>query len=184
MVRTLWQVCALSFLLGGAAQAGTVTAYTALEEDEIAEYVAAAKRAVPDVDLKVLRLSTGDLGARILAESANPPAPPFLALVEPYRAKGADTLAAQYRAGDDKWFAATGYMAAFCVNSERLKTKGLPAPKDWSDLLDAKFKGEVVLPNPVSSGTGYLQIVGILQQLGEEPGWKFLKDLDGNVAQS
>jgi len=197
MTRTfLWQACALSLLVGGAAQAGTVTAYTALEEDEIAEYVAAAKRALPDVELKVLRLSTGDLGARILAESANPQHdviwgwavtnmldPRVLALIEPYKAKGAEKLAAPYRAADDKWFAATGYMAAFCVNTERLKQKGLPSPKDWSDLIDPKFKGEVVMPNPVSSGTGYLQIVGILQQLGEEPGWKFLKSLDGNVAQ-
>ncbi len=197
MTRTfLWQACALSLLVGGAAQAGTVTAYTALEEDEIAEYVAAAKRALPDVELKVLRLSTGDLGARILAESSNPQHdviwgwavtnmldPRVLALIEPYKAKGAEKLAAPYRAADDKWFAATGYMAAFCVNTERLKQKGLPAPKDWSDLIDPKFKGEVVMPNPVSSGTGYLQIVGILQQLGEEPGWKFLKSLDGNVAQ-
>ncbi len=39
------------------------------------------------------------------------------------------------------------------------------------------------MPNPVSSGTGYLQVVGILQQMGEEKGWKFLKDLDANVAQ-
>jgi iron(III) transport system substrate-binding protein len=191
-----WQVCALALLLGGSAQAGTVTAYTALEEDEIAEYVAAAKKALPDVDLKVLRLSTGDLGARILAEASNPQHdviwgwavtnmldPRVLALVEPYKAKGADKLGAAYRAADDKWFAATGYMAAFCVNNERVKAKGLPMPKDWGDLLDPKFKGEVVMPNPVSSGTGYLQIVGILQQMGEEKGWKFLKDLDANVAQ-
>ena len=54
MIRRFWQVCALSFILGGTAQAGTVTAYTALEEDEIAEYVAAAKRGLPDVDLKVV----------------------------------------------------------------------------------------------------------------------------------
>src|SRR5437868_8144097 len=196
MTRTFWQACALSCLLAGAAQAGTVTAYTALEEDEIAEYVAAAKKALPDIELKVLRLSTGDLGARILAEASNPQHDVIwgwavtnmmdariLALLEPYKAKGADKIASQYRAADDKWFAATGYMAAFCVNNDRLKTKGLPMPKDWADLLDPKFKGEVVMPNPVSSGTGYLQIVGILQQMGEESGWQFLKDLDGNVAQ-
>jgi iron(III) transport system substrate-binding protein len=194
----VWQpwVCAFYLLLSGVAQAGTITAYTALEEDEIAAYVAAAKKAMPDVDVKVLRLSTGDLGARILAEASNPQhdviwgwavtnmmEPRVLALLEPYKAKGADKLAARYRAADDKWFAVTGYMAAFCVNNERLKSKGLTAPKDWADLLDPKFKGEVVLPNPVSSGTGYLQIVGILQQMGDEKGWKFLKDLDANVAQ-
>jgi iron(III) transport system substrate-binding protein len=191
-----WQACVWTVLLGGAAQAGTLTAYSALEEDEIAEYVAAAKKALPDVDLKVLRLSTGDLGARILAEASNPQHdviwgwavtnmldPRVLALLEPYRARGADKLAAQYRAGDDKWFAATGYMAAFCVNNERIKAKGLPVPKDWEDLLDPKFKGEIAMPNPVSSGTGYLQIVGILQKMGEDKGWKLLKDLDANVAQ-
>jgi iron(III) transport system substrate-binding protein len=191
-----WKACVFTLLMGSAAHAGTVTAYTALEEDEIAEYVAVAKKALPDVDLKVLRLSTGDLGARILAEASNPQHdviwgwavtnmmdPRILALLTPYKAKGADKLAAPYRAADDKWFAATGYMAAFCVNNERIKAKGLTAPKDWADLLDPKFKGEVVMPNPVSSGTGYLQIVGILQQMGDEKGWKFLKDLDANVAQ-
>ncbi len=189
-------VCVLSFLMAGAAQAGSLTAYSALEEDEIAEYVAAAKKALPDIDLKVLRLSTGDLGARILAEASNPQHdviwgwavtnmldPRVLALLEPYKAKGSDKLASAYRAADDKWFAATGYMAAFCVNNERVKAKGLPVPKDWEDLIDPKFKGEVVMPNPVSSGTGYLQVVGILQKMGEEKGWKFLKDLDANVAQ-
>lgn len=195
-MRHFWKACVFTLLMGSAAHAGTVTAYTALEEDEIAEYVALAKKALPDVDLKVLRLSTGDLGARILAEASNPQHdviwgwavtnmmdPHILALLTPYKAKGADKLAAPYRAADDKWFAATGYMAAFCVNNERIKAKGLTAPKDWADLLDPKFKGEVVMPNPVSSGTGYLQIVGILQQMGDEKGWKFLKDLDANVAQ-
>jgi iron(III) transport system substrate-binding protein len=56
-------------------------------------------------------------------------------------------------------------------------------PKDWNDLLDPRFKGEVVMPTPVSSGTGYLQIVGIIQQMGEEKGWEFLKKLDANIAQ-
>ncbi|MEP7029876.1 MAG: ABC transporter substrate-binding protein [Pseudolabrys sp.] len=194
--QKLGQVCVAGFFLGGIAHAGSVTVYTALEEDEIAEYVAAAKKSVPGVDLKVLRLSTGDLGARILAEASNPQHDVIwgwavtnmmdsrvLALLQPYKAKGEDKLAAAYRAADNKWFAATGYMAAFCVNNERIKAKGLSVPKDWADLLDPKFKGEIVMPNPVSSGTGYLQIVGILQKMGEEKGWKFIKDLDANVAQ-
>lgn len=129
-MRKIWQVCVFTLLMGSVAHAGPVTAYTALEEDEIADYVAAAKKALPDVDLKVLRLSTGDLGARILAEASNPQHdviwgwavtnmmdPRVLALLQPYKAKGADKLAAPYRAADDKWFAATGYMAAFCGKS-------------------------------------------------------------------
>ncbi|RMX05060.1 ABC transporter substrate-binding protein [Corticibacter populi] len=178
------------------AHAGTVTVYTALEEDEIKDYVAAAKKDMPDIDVKVLRLSTGDLGPRILAEAANPQHdviwgwavtnmldPRVAALLEPYAAKGREALDAKYRAEDGKWFATTGYMAAFCVNTEVLKAKKLPVPRTWAELADPIYKGEVVMPNPVSSGTGYLQIAALLQGKGEEEGWKYLKTLDGNVAQ-
>lgn len=178
------------------AQAGTITAYTALEEDEIKDYLAAAKKDLPDVDVKVLRLSTGDLGARILAEAANPQHdviwgwaltntldPRITALLEPYTPKGADKLAAKDKAADGKWFATTGYMAAFCVNTEVLKAKKLPMPTSWKDLTNPIYKGEVVMPNPVSSGTGYLQIAALIQSRGSDEGWKLIKTLDGNVAQ-
>lgn len=189
-------VTALLVALAGTAQAGAVTVYTALEEDEIADYVAAAKADLPDIDLKVLRLSTGDLGARILAEAGNPQHdviwgwavtnmldPRITALLEAYPVKGAETLPQPYKAADQTWFAATGYMTAFCVNTELLKAKNLPVPTSWADLAKPIYKGEVVLPNPVSSGTGYMQIAGILQSKGSEKGWQFLKELDGNVAQ-
>lgn len=185
-------------LLAGvaAAQAGVVTVYTALEEDEIKDYVAAAKRDLPDVDVKVLRLSTGDLGARILAEAGNPQHdviwgwaltnmldPRITALLSAYSPKGADKLRPADKAADGKWFATTGYMAAFCVNTEVLKAKNLPMPTSWKDLLNPVYKGELVMPNPVSSGTGYLQIAALLQSKGSTEGWRFLKALDGNVAQ-
>lgn len=178
------------------AHAGTVTAYTALEEDEIKEYMAAAKKDLPDVDVKVLRLSTGDLGARILAEAANPQHdviwgwavtnmmdPRITALLEAYAPKGGDKLAKNDKAADNKWFASTGYMAAFCVNTEVLKAKKLPMPTSWKDLTNPVYKGEVVMPNPISSGTGYLQIAALLQSHGNDEGWKLLKSIDGNVAQ-
>lgn len=183
-------------LLGAVASAGTISVYSALEEDEIKDYLAAAKKDMPDVEVQVLRLSTGDLGARILAEAANPRHdviwgwaltnmldPRIAALTESYVAKGSEKLAKADRASDGKWFAATGYMAAFCVNTEILKAKNLPMPTSWKDLTNPVYKGEIVMPNPVSSGTGYLQIAALLQSKGNDEGWKFLKTLDGNVAQ-
>jgi len=173
-----------------------MTVYSALEEDEIKDYIAAAKKDMPDVDVKVLRLSTGDLGARILAEASNPQHDVIwgwaltnmldsriTALLEPYPAKGSEKLAAANRAADGKWFAITGYAAAFCVNTEVLKAKNLPMPTSWQDLTNPIYKGEVVMPNPVFSGTGYLQIAALLQSKGNEASWAFLKSLDGNVAQ-
>ena len=178
------------------AYAGEITVYSSLEDDEIADYLKAAKKDIPNIKVNVLRLSTGDLGARMLAEKNNPKHdviwgwavtnmlnPEVQGMLEPYAAKGTDKLAKQFKADDDKWFAATGYMAAFCVNTDRLKKKGLPMPSSWQDLLNPAYKGELIMPNPNSSGTGYLQIASILQGMGEEKGWEFLKKLDPNMGQ-
>lgn len=187
---------AMGLVLVGNAAAETITVYTSYEEDEIAAFLKVAKADMPDLDVKVLRLSTGDLAARILAEAANPQHdvvwgyavtnmvdPRIMALLEAYTPKGIDQVKPQFRDPGGKWFAVTGYMAAFCVNNDRLKQKNLPMPKSWADLTNPVYKGEVVMPNPASSGTGYLQIASILQMRGEEAGWKYLKDLDGNIAQ-
>lgn len=178
------------------ALAGEITVYSALEEDEIADYLAVAKKSLPDIEINVLRLSTGDLGARIIAESENPQADviwgfavtnmadeKIVSQLEPYKAAHSESLLAQYRAADDSWFAATGYMGALCVNTEVLESKNLPMPKSWADLTDPVYKGEVVMPNPASSGTGYLQIAAIIQGAGEDAGWKLIGDMDKNMAQ-
>lgn len=176
--------------------AGSITVYTALEDDEISTYLKDARKVMPDVDIHVLRMSTGDLAARLIAEANNPHAdviwgvaltnmldPRIAAQLEPYEAKGEAALAPRYRDPHHKWFAATGYMAAFCVNTVRLKQKKLPMPTSWQDLAKPVYKGEVVMPSPVSSGTGYLQIEAILQALGHDKGFAFLKKLDKNIAQ-
>ena len=189
---------AAALALGAAsARAETITVYTAYEEDEAAAFLKLAKVDMPDIDVRMLRLSTGDLTARILAEAANPQHdviwgqavtnlvdPRVLATLEPYTPKGIDKVPAQFRdQSGGKWFAVTGYMEAFCVNNERLKAKNLPMPASWADLTNPAYKGEVVMPNPASSGTGYLQVATMLQQKGEAAGWEQLKALDKNIAQ-
>jgi len=176
--------------------ADALTVYTALEEEEIAAYVEAAQAAMPDTEINVLRLSTGKLGARLLAEAGNPQAdviwgwavsammdPQILEMLEPYAAKGADVLPETFRAADGKWFAPIGYMGAFCVNTARLEEKGLTMPTSWADLEDPAFKGEVLMPDPNSSGTGYLHVNAVLQSMGEEAGWAQLEAVDPNMAQ-
>jgi iron(III) transport system substrate-binding protein len=185
-----------TFSAMSSAYAGSINVYTALEEEEIADYVKAANAAMPDVEINVLRLSTGKLGARLLAEAGNPQAdviwgwavtammdPRVLKMIEPYKAKGSEKLSSAHRAADGRWFAPTGYMGAFCVNTERLKAKGLPMPHSWKDLENPAFKGEILMPDPNSSGTGYLHVNAVLQTMGEKKGWAQLKAIDPNMAQ-
>jgi len=178
------------------ARAGEITVYTALEEDDVRVYLAEFAKAKPNTKVNLLRLSTGDLIARVLAEKANPRHdviwgtaltqmvdPRILEMAERYRPAGVDAVKTQFKDPENRWFATTGYFAGFCVNTEVLKKNNLPMPTSWQDLLNPVYKGQIVMPNAASSGTGYLQIVSLLQMKGEEKGWQYLKDLDKNMAQ-
>lgn len=193
-----WRLCgALALLLACAmARAGEITVYTALEEDDVRVYLAEFAKAKPDIKVNLLRLSTGDLVARILAEKANPREdviwgtavtqlsdPRILEMAEPYKPAGIDAVKTAFKDPQNRWFATTGYFAGFCVNTEVLAKKNLPMPSSWQDLLNPVYKGQIVMPNAASSGTGYLMIVSLLQMKGEEKGWQFLQDLDKNIAQ-
>jgi iron(III) transport system substrate-binding protein len=179
-----------------AAQAGDITVYTSLEEDDAKIYIAAFNQEHPDVNVHLLRLSTGDLGARMLAEKSNPQHdiiwgwavtnmvdPRILEMLESYSPAGVEKLDPRFRDAEGRWFATTGYFAGFCVNKPMAEAKNLPIPTSWEDLLNPVYKGEIVVPNAASAGTGYLQVSSLLQMKGEEEGWKFLKQLDQNVAQ-
>lgn len=194
--KILPAVVAAVLSFGGTIQAGEITAYTSLEEDDAKVYLDAFAKVKPDIKVNLLRLSTGDLGARMLAEKSNPQHdviwgwaatqmvdPRIMELLEPYQPAGIDAVNSSFKDPDDKWFATTGYFAAFCVNTEVLKKHNLPMPTSWQDLLDPAYKGHLIMPNPASSGTGYLQISSLLQMKGEEAGWKYLHELDKNMGQ-
>lgn len=195
-MKKLTTTSALIALLSSQALAGELTIYTSYEEDEASAFLKLAQEEMPDVSFNMLRLSTGDLAARIIAEKGNPQHdviwgfaastivnPEIAETLEAYKPAGGDKIPADFRAADDSWFAVTGYMAVFCVNNERIAKLGLDAPTSWADLLKPEFKDEVVMPNPASSGTGYIQVSSLLQMKGDDAGWALLDQLDGNVAQ-
>jgi len=196
MLAKFWMMIFISMLWGSIAHAGAITLYTSLEPAEIADYVAAAKQDMPDLKLNIVRMSTGDLGARLLAERKRPRTdviwgwaltdmlnPHILSMLEENRPHGLNGMPDRFKDNAGLWFAPTGYMAAFCVNTRRLQQKNLPMPTSWKDLAAPAFHNEVVMPNPVSSGTGYLQVASILQGFGEQKGWHLLESLNANVGQ-
>lgn len=176
------------------AYANSITVYSALEQDEINTYLQQLRVDHPDLEVNVLRLSTGDLAARLIAEAERPQVdvvwglalsnmidPQVLNQLTPYQPQGIDILADPYKDEEGRWFAATGYLGALCVNEPMLERLGLPVPTSWADLADPMYKGEVVMPNPASSGTGYMQMVAIEQ--GAPDGWELIEQINENVAQ-
>jgi len=69
----------------------------------------------------------------------------------------------------------------FGYNPELLARRNVAAPACWKDLLDPRFRNEIQMANPQSSGTAYVMIATIVQLMGEEPAFEYLKALHRNV---
>ncbi len=57
---------------------------------------------------------------------------------------------------------------------------GVAPPKDWDDLLNSKLKGNVAQCAPTRSSSSHATYEVILQGLGDEKGWEWLKRLAAN----
>ncbi|MGQ9648402.1 MAG: ABC transporter substrate-binding protein, partial [Thermodesulfobacteriota bacterium] len=188
------------FLAGIGVAQEKVVVYTSLETDETVKYLEVARKDLPNLQIDIIRLSTWDLAARMLAEKDNPQADciwgwavtgmeDFIpkGIIEPYKPKGVEKLDKRFVHPKYYYVGIDIYAAAFCVNKKVIEEKGLPMPKGWNDLLNPKFKGLIAMPNPVASGTGFLQVSSLLQMYGakegKEDGWEFLKKLDQNMGQ-
>lgn len=71
----------------------------------------------------------------------------------------------------------------FGYNPELMAKRKLPIPKTWADLLKPEYKGEIQVANPASSGTAYTMIATLVQLMGEEKAFDYLKALHRNVSQ-
>ncbi len=158
------------------------------------------ERANPGIRIAMVRKSTGEAYAQIKAEASNPKADVWWGgPAEPHLQAGEEGLLDTYRSpalsGLHDWAARLAdqsqgrsagiYLGAlgFGINTDILKKKGLQEPKCWADLLDPKFKDEVQMADPNSSGTAYVMLATIVQLMGEEKGFAYMKSLHKNISQ-
>ena len=192
-------------LIGGGALAQGKTqllVYTALETDQLKAYQEGFNKAFPDIELKWVRDSTGVITAKLLAEKANPQADAVMGvaasslalldkngMLEAYRPLNLDAIMAKYRDKKDPpaWFGMDVWGATVCFNTVEAAKKGIPKPETWKDLTKPAYKGQVVMPNPASSGTGYFDVTAWLTLWGDDNGkgggWKFMDALHENIGQ-
>ncbi len=71
----------------------------------------------------------------------------------------------------------------FGYNTELLAKKKLAIPKTWNDLLNPALKGEIQVANPASSGTAYTMVATLVQLMGEDKAFEYMKKLHKNISQ-
>ena len=71
----------------------------------------------------------------------------------------------------------------FGYNTELIAKKKLAVPKSWNDLLNPALKGEIQVANPASSGTAYTMVATLVQLMGEDKAFEYMKALHKNISQ-
>ncbi|MBU2872415.1 putative 2-aminoethylphosphonate ABC transporter substrate-binding protein [Marinobacter salexigens] len=174
-----------------------LTVYTAVEAEDLQKYAERFNEDHPDIKINWVRDSTGVVTARLLAEKQNSQADVVWGLagtsllllknegmLAPYAPEGLEELSPKFRDRDEtpSWVGMDAWMAAICVNTIEAEKNNLPMPSSWDDLTKPVYQGHVVMPNPNSSGTGFLDVSAWLQMMGDDKGWEFMDGLHQNIS--
>lgn len=172
---------------------GELVIYASLMEEQA---IAAAQKFETETGIKTtfLRMSSGEIIKKIRSEKDDMKASvwfggtadTFIAayeegLIEPYISENAKYIPSKYKDENGIWTGIyVGYLG-FVANEQWLKENSLDMPDSWDDLLKPEFEGNIVLSSPLSSGTAYTMVSTIVQTMGEEEGFEYLKKLDNQV---
>jgi len=149
------------------------------------------------IDLRFVRLSSGEGLARLRAEASRPQFdvwfggtgdPHLIAfnegLTEFYKPKAWNDIREDLRKAVGETYIPlyTGAIG-FVVNPQVLQRRNLPEPKRWTDLADPRYKGLIAMPDPNTSGTGYTILATLVQIYGEDQAFSLLAKIHRNIAQ-
>lgn len=169
-----------------------IVVYSSFEEDYIPSYIEAFNKEYPNIKINLVRDSSGIIAAKFDAEKDNPQAdvvwgvastgfiPNEKYLVsENYDVKNIDKKFYDTSSINPKWVGISSWMTAFTFNKN--EGKDLNEPLSYEDLLKSEYKDKIVMPNPASSGTGFLTVSAWLQIMGEEKAWEYMDKLNKNM---
>lgn len=201
MRATYLQSAAAAMLIAGAAaaHADSLTLYCAADE-AWCQQIKTGFEEKTGITVDMTRKSSGETYAQVRAESGNPKGDvwwggtgdPHLQAAEedlteaydsPMKAELYDWAIHQYDAAGGKTIGVYSGALGFGYNKDLLAKNNLPEPKCWADLIKPEYKGQIQIANPNSSGTAYTMLATMVQLMGEDEGFDYLKALHANINQ-
>jgi len=151
----------------------------------------------PDVDVRWLDMGSQEVYDRLRSERANPqgdvwfggPATIFArgahdSLLESFRPSWSGAIEPHGRGPGDRYFAAYDTPAVIVYAEQAVRPDA--APHDWDDLLDPRWKGKILIRDPLASGTmravwGMIIERGLKQTGDTAAGFQWLRRLDAQT---
>ena len=171
-----------------------VVIYSSAEEYRNEYFQKRLDEEFPEYDIVIEYMPSGNQAARIQAEGKDTEADilfdidyGYVESLEPYLAKLDEYDQSIFM--DDAQSESAKYLpeyrngGAIIVNLDVLKEKGLSEPTSYEDLLGKEWKGLISMPNPKSSGTGYIFLKSLVNAWGEEKAFDYFDKLEKNIFQ-
>ena len=150
------------------------------------------------IKVNLARKATGEAFAQLKAEAANPKADVWYGGThDPHLQAANEGLLQAYVSANmkDQYAWSTDLLEksdnrvagiyritlGFGYNRDLLAKKKLAAPACWSDLIKPEYKGDVETSNPATSGTAYTILATLVQMMGEDKAFEYLRALNKNV---
>ncbi|UCG94198.1 MAG: ABC transporter substrate-binding protein [Candidatus Aerophobus sp.] len=176
------------------AQKKALHMYTAFDVDQAKTYIEAFEKSHPNIDVKWVRLSSGEVLARVRAEAAHPTAsiwyagsnPSHIAaaeddLLEPYFSKYSWSLPLKFKDPQGRWVGIYTGFIGFVSNTNFLKKHGFKAPTSWQDLLSHVLKNEIAMAYAYTSGTAYTTLATLVQLMGEDKAFEYVEKFNKQI---
>lgn len=194
LLLALTMLCGLT-LVGCGEKKEQVLIYTSAEDYRV-EYMRERLAAeFPQYNIIIEYMPTGNHAAKLLAEGKTTACDITYDLEYTYLQKLADAgLLADLSSYDFSVFSSdvnksTYYMAEYrngggiIINPAVLEKHDLPVPTCYDDLLKPEYKNLISMPNPTSSGTGYMFLLAMVNARGEDAAFAYFDALAENVLQ-
>ena len=171
--------------------------YTPHGQDMLKDFVARYRQAHPEVNVQFLDMGSREVLERVRAERNRPQADLWWGaahttfqlaadenLLAPYKPSWANQVPETARDAQDRWYGTYETPEVIVYNSESVSRED--APKDWDDVLDARWRDKVLIRNPNPSDSMRAIFGAMIWRFYRESnspagGYDWLRRLDANV---
>lgn len=173
----------------------TIVIWTSGEDYRNDAYLKGLNEKFPQYEFQLEYMNTSTIASKILEEGKNTVCDIILSEEYGYLDIIQDNLASLDNIVDyslfldnivpesKKWSPELKNGGCIMINKKLLDEKSIPVPQSYEDLLDNSYKDLISMPNPASSGTGYMFLRQLTNEWGEDKAFEYFSKLTDNVLQ-